>query len=124
MSEKFEGGARSPEAEDKKSLFPASLFEDPFKDKNTFGYVREVSEIPPEGKNVGYHSWSENDDKGEPVYMKSEYYVLPDGSAKIVHTEGDNVSEEVIPQGQWSIENMSGSFGSYGGRRIVKKLEE
>lgn len=75
---------------------------------------------PSEETQVGYSSWSESGVDGV-VYCRSDYYVLPDGGAKIVRQRGDEdeVEEEVFAPGTWEPGYSSTTnFGSRGGIRI------
>lgn len=73
---------------------------------------------PVEATHVGYFCWCNNEFDGEEEYIvdcRNDYYVLPDGGAKIVRKRDDEVEEEIFAPGTWEPEYPSTNFGSRGG---------
>ena len=101
-----------------KSLFPAELF---VSQERPWECLGTLAEPPTEEVSVGYRSWCVwPDDPDEPrVDCRIDYFVRPDGSARIHREDEIDVEDEILPMGAWTIESMSGSFGSRGGREII-----
>lgn len=80
-----------------------------------------LAEPPTQEVSVGYRSWQTTDRGEEMVSCRTDYFVRPDGSARIHREDEDGVEEQILPPGTWAIDRMYGSFGSRGGREIAVK---
>ena len=78
-----------------------------------------LPEPPDEEVSVGYRRWMTDDPEAERVSCRVDYFVRPDGSARIHSEDEVGVEDEILPRGAWSVEAMHYSFGSRGGREIV-----
>ena len=102
--------------------FPAELFVSATRPWSCFGTL----EAPPtEETRVGYRNWCTTvleDEDEVAVSCRVDYFVRPDGSARIHREDENGVEDEILEPGTWTIESMSYSFGSRGGREIVRKV--